>query len=226
MKKALRNSVTAIWLGWIGMGIVAKANEPDKNPRLFVCVRNYAKVSSQNMRYAEKVAKRIFARAGVETTWEDYIPSSNDTELSREGKFSHCASMLPTMDVNLTNDHAGLSLADDVLGMAPGTDEGGHIVYVFADVADKVMEYPQTAERSDILGHAIAHEIGHILTHVVKHSPTGLMRATWQEEDFRAMAQLRLNFNSEQAARIREEVTIRTHEQALLKLSANSLDHK
>jgi len=220
MKKALRNSVTAIWMGWIGLGIIAKANEPDAKPNFFVCVHNYARVPSNTMNDAEKVAKRIFEQAGVETTWMDFVPSSAD---ALAGK-TPCASTLPRMYVNLVDHYPSYSLAGNVLGLAPGTDEDGERqnVYVFEQVADKMVQQQQIAVRSDILGHAMAHEIGHVLAHVTKHSPTGLMKANWQREDFRAMVMCSLNFNSEQASRIREEVSRRTREHALLQLAANS----
>ena len=223
MKKALRSSVTAIWMGWIGLGIMAKANEPDAKPKFFVCVHNYARVSSNTMKEAEKVGKRIFELAGVETIWMDFVPSSVD---AMAGKIP-CVTTLPKMYVNLV-DHPISSLAGNVLGLAPGTDEDGERqnVYVFEQVADKVLEQQKIAMRSDILGHAMAHEIGHVLAHVAKHSPTGLMKANWQGEDFRAMVMCALNFNSEQASRIREEVSRRSREQALSQLAANSQDNK
>jgi hypothetical protein len=226
MKWVLRNSVAAIWMGWIGLGMMANAKEPDAKPKFFVCVHNYAGVPSHIMRDAEIVAKQIFDHAGVETIWEDFTPSSADAELSREGKFFHCASSLPIMDVNL-QDHTSFSLAGNVLGIAPGASEdGAHTVYVFENVADNVMEHQRNAEKSQILGHTMAHEIGHILAHVVKHTSTGLMRANWQTEDFRAMAQLCLNFNGEQATRIREEVTRRSRQHALLQFAGNPEENK
>jgi hypothetical protein len=227
MKNALRNSVTAIWMGWIGLGMMANANEPDAKPKFFVCVHNYARVSSHIVRAAEKVAKQIFDQAGVDTTWEDFIPSSSDAELSREGTFFHCESTLPIMDVNLLDHHGSFSLGDNVLGLAAGADEdGARTVYVFEKVADDLTESQHFVVRSQILGHAMAHEIGHILAHVIRHYTTGLMKARWETEDFRAMAQLRLNFNAEQAARIREEVIQRTRQHALLQIAATSQENK
>jgi hypothetical protein len=223
MNKALRNSLMATWMGCMGLGMVAKADESTAKPKFSVCVLNYAHVPSSTLREAEKVAKGIFERAGVETTWTDFEPPSTSEVPSMAGKIP-CASTLLMMHVNLVGDPKSFARADNTLGMAPGNSGNGErsLVYVFEQVADEMIQQQHIADRSDILGHAMAHEIGHILSRIENHSPTGLMRANWQREDFQAMVRRRLNFDCGQAARIREEVARRARQQAISQLAANS----
>jgi hypothetical protein len=49
-----------------------------------------------------------------------------------------------------------------------------------------------------VLAYAAAHEIGHLLLGEHAHTPRGLMKANWDRNDFRAIDQHNLHFNSEQ----------------------------
>jgi hypothetical protein len=225
MKKVLRNSLIAAGFGLMELGMVAYAKEAGSKPQFAVCVHNYAGVRLSTLRHAEKITKEIFERTGVETTWMNDASSSSDTPRDTTLE-ARCESAMPVMYVNLVkqiidSDHR---LSSNVLGIAFGSPEeqDRHIVHVSENVADRLIHEQKIADKSEILGHAMAHELGHILAHVHEHSPTGLMRANWQEEDFRAMTKEALNFNSEQAARIRQEVTRRTRDLATLQLAANA----
>lgn len=221
MKRALRNSLIAAGIGLMQLAMVAYAKEGGSKPQFSICVHNNAGVRISTLRHAEQIAKEIFERTGVETTWMDDGPSS--TASRRNAALEACCeSAIPLMYVDLVeriidSDH---KLPGNVLGIAFGSpqEQDRYIVHVSEKIADRLIHVKMIADKSEILGHAMAHELGHILAHVHEHSPTGLMRANWQEEDFRAMTKGTLNFNSEQAARIREEVTRRTHDLATLQL--------
>ncbi len=58
------------------------------------------------------------------------------------------------------------------------------------------------ASRSDILGHAMAHEIGHPLLGPGP-SPIGVMRGEWRSNDLENAARNRLGFTPEQATLLR-----------------------
>jgi hypothetical protein len=55
----------------------------------------------------------------------------------------------------------------------------------------------------------IAHEIGHLLLGTNSHSGKGLMSASWDLGDMRAIARGRLNFGSDESAKMRAEVARR-----------------
>ena len=49
-----------------------------------------------------------------------------------------------------------------------------------------------------VLSYAAAHEAGHLLLGDEAHTPQGLLKADWETDDFRAMAQNRFHFSAEQ----------------------------
>ena len=70
-----------------------------------------------------------------------------------------------------------------------------------------------TAEEYQVLGAAIAHEIGHLFLGPNSHSPVGIMRAGWKEEDLLKVSQARLTFTPDQAQLIRTKVRARQEQQ-------------
>ena len=58
----------------------------------------------------------------------------------------------------------------------------------------------EAAKRSNreqpILAHVLAHEIAHVLQGISRHSETGVMKAQWNDRDYDAMEQERLEFTS------------------------------
>ncbi len=57
-----------------------------------------------------------------------------------------------------------------------------------------------------LLGAAIAHELGHMLLPPGSHASRGLMRTTWDREQFRSVANGLLHFSPQSAAQIRRSV--------------------
>ena len=54
-----------------------------------------------------------------------------------------------------------------------------------------------------VLSYAAAHEVGHLLLGDDAHTPQGLMKADWESDDFRAMAQNRFRFSPEQTRELK-----------------------
>jgi hypothetical protein len=65
---------------------------------------------------------------------------------------------------------------------------------------------------SDTLAEVAVHEIGHVLFRSSDHSPTGLMRARWDRQDFQNAAIGNLLFTPRQAEIIQAEVSARMKE--------------
>src|SRR5579871_563824 len=55
------------------------------------------------------------------------------------------------------------------------------------------------------MGYALAHEIGHLLLGE-KHAATGLMRAVWTKEEYRAMTQSWLGFSASERQALRDAI--------------------
>jgi hypothetical protein len=72
----------------------------------------------------------------------------------------------------------------------------------------RVHEYAKEriAAHSQILGHAIAHEMGHLLLGSAPHCRFGIMRGAWTAEDLRSITRGALLFSPDQAALIRQAV--------------------
>jgi hypothetical protein len=69
------------------------------------------------------------------------------------------------------------------------------------------------AEEYQVLGGAMAHEIGHLFLGPNSHSPVGIMRAGWKEEDLKRASQAGLMFTADEARRIRAEIRHRQEPQ-------------
>jgi hypothetical protein len=83
------------------------------------------------------------------------------------------------------------------LGQSIATRDGGTYASVFLHLAEE--EAAQTnLPRILILSYAAAHEVGHLLLGDQAHTPQGLMKADWEADDFRSMAQNRFYFSREQ----------------------------
>jgi predicted transcriptional regulator len=79
----------------------------------------------------------------------------------------------------------------------------------------------KNASKSQILGHAIAHEIGHLLLGPDRHSDRGIMRANWGRRDLQEAARGQLFFTIEQGERIRTEVCARMDQSAAPQVAAS-----
>jgi hypothetical protein len=95
-----------------------------------------------------------------------------------------------------------------VLGAAIRTPHGTKVAYVFyRRVEAEAAQY--SVSPAFILACAMAHEIGHLLLpgglHEGGHSPTGLMRPTWNRDDFIRADRGQPRFDDDQAALIRDQ---------------------
>ncbi len=88
------------------------------------------------------------------------------------------------------------------LGQSIATHDGGTYASVYLKLAEE--EAAETnLPRILVLSYAAAHEVGHLLLGDEAHTPQGLMKADWEAEDFRAMAQNRFHFSAEQTRELR-----------------------
>jgi len=93
-----------------------------------------------------------------------------------------------------------------VMGAAIETDGGLAIAYVFyRRVEVEARQYGSS--EALVLACAIAHEVAHLLLPGRAHSALGLMRASWDRDDFGRAERGQLRFSDEEAALIRARVT-------------------
>jgi hypothetical protein len=125
---------------------------------------------------AQAVASRIFAGAGVRINWRTSLPSGDQSK--RE------PAIMVTLAERTPADYLPGALA------AARVFEAVHITVFW----DRVECRSRWAPTSVVLAHVLVHEITHILQGVDRHSESGIMKAQWTIDDYRAMASKPLSF--------------------------------
>lgn len=169
----------------LAMVVLAALNRPAaaQNPAVNVIIRNDAGVPEQMVAAAQEIVTKIYADAGVEVAW---TRGHHITIVLMPQAAADRMRQLP-----------------NTMGFAPGdVTARGRVAYVLEHrVADVARGY--STEVEVVLGAAIAHELGHLLLPINAHSPRGLMRAKWNQADFRNARSGRLLFTAGQSEQIR-----------------------
>jgi hypothetical protein len=166
-------------------GCWAAGNVGNPEPQVAIRLLDSDRVAGLDLRTAKDVASMILTTAGVHVGWQDGGALHTSAE-TIDIRFSHST---------LRNGTAG------ALAVSLPYARGGVRITVFVDrVADYANRNPLFMPR--ILGHVLAHEIGHVLRGTDAHSLTGVMKAHWDRDDYRAMRVKIIEFTSDDAARI------------------------
>ena len=217
MKKTLASAMMAAGILTVGLGTIggAAAAESTESPtHLTVNVRNYAQLDRKTLVRAGAVAKRRLQKAGVEVTIVVLDPDEKYQEGVTQGSLNFSIKVLSR---EMTEK---LGLPTTRMGLAPGLDEDldRTEAFVFAQVAADLARKQADPGLTEILGHAMAHEIGHLFN--LCHGPQGIMHGDWDEKDLYNMSMGRLNFSREEAAQIRAEVSRRTRQSATVEMAS------
>ena len=139
----------------------------DDQPMLVLHVDNYARIPPATLARAEAEAARVYAAAGVRTTWVH----GDDEANARDAGGLHLRVLLLCKDMTrrkVETDRIG----DYVLGRAAHPTARA---YIFTPrVVDAALRHSRSFEK--VLGSIIAHEVGHLLLPEGSHSATGIMR--------------------------------------------------
>jgi hypothetical protein len=160
-------------------------------------IYNYAGVPPAELAAARADADRIFHEAGLSLAWKICrVPNGSDgdacLELLRDrGEF---VLRLQTAANGRIPSHValGTSLIDSRTGEGVLITLDPGLVHAIAAQA--------AADRSTVLGRAIAHEVGHLLIGTPNHSAHGLMRALWTQQQLRGNTPTDWLFSEDQAA--------------------------
>jgi hypothetical protein len=173
------------------------AGGPPSNLKLTVQVYNSASVAPGTLIAAEDEGARIFREMGIAVRWLN-CPLT----ISEAAANPICIAPVPPsrIAVRITSEMPA-NLAESSLGVA-FTETGIYVTIYYPRVEESAKE--GIANHSQILGHAIAHEMGHMLLGPVPHSRFGIMRGAWTAEDLRSIAMGAFLFKPYQSVLIRQ----------------------
>lgn len=165
--------------------------------QLRVSIFNSSPISPATIGRAESEAGRVLRDAGVEVIWLDCF---QDAQHKAPPGLCSEASFPSHLHLGILRVSRGLKAS--TLGISFSA-ENGHGCYadLFYEPIQQLQEETH-ASSSVILGHAMAHELGHLLLGTNSHSPSGLMRAHWTQEDLDKASKGNLRFSREQSLRI------------------------
>ena len=162
---------------------IAYAAEPGNVWTIDLQVENEARVPARVLETTRAEVARIFANAGLTVRW---------TEIA------------PRFTVKIVPQVLGYGRAGSpVMGVALRRTNGSTAQIFFKQVQDFARTYH--VDLTTILAYVIAHEVGHLLLPGHGHSPSGLMRADWDNPLARDVVKGSLTFTEAQAARIRAD---------------------
>ena len=183
------------------------ADPLERQLKMHVRVYDYAPVPPKVLAKAEAEAEMIFREAGVEVTWENSTPPKDVTKAK---PVSPRPADSAGVDLRIVIHFESIpgALRHDSMGFAVPPDTAT----ISLEWGDKLASLG-IAEEYQVLGGAMAHEIGHLFLGPNSHSPVGIMRAGWKDQDLLEASQARLSFTDKQAMRIRAEVRHRQEQQ-------------
>ena len=187
---------------------MAIAKETSANRTITLRVYNNATVPDKTWMEAEREVTRIFAKLRVKATWAGALTVQADAPYD----FSLAVIILNRSAAAL------LPRSKTAMGHTPqGEDiKQGRVTYIFYDrVEDFTHTFQQRSVATDnvhTLAYTIAHEIGHLLLPSEPHSLTGIMRCSWELDDFKHMINGELSFGPQWGELIKDAVLRRSQE--------------
>lgn len=167
---------------------------------MHVRVYDYAQVPPRVLAMGEAQVEMIFRQAGVDVNWENLTPPEDPSQAKPVSPHPAGSAGIDLRLVRRFESSAPM-LRYDSMGFAVPPDTAA----ISLEWVDKFASLG-IAEEYQVLGAAMAHEIGHLFLGSNSHSPVGIMRAGWKEEDLLKASQARLTFTPDQARRILAEV--------------------
>jgi hypothetical protein len=190
----------------VGESLIAADKE---RPTIHIFTYNCARFSNATLEEAEAVAARVLFIAGIETRWSQCRESEADSNAGPnpcrlEGGQGIYLLLIPrAMPAHWASGKTSLGFS-----IIPGGGKKGDTAYVFPHRVEEIAAAGRVSA-SQVLGHAMAHEIGHLLLNSNEHSDVGIMQADWCYEQTELLRNGRLWFTSAQSRRMRAEVLAR-----------------
>jgi len=197
-------SLKTLFGSWflVGLSVMPHAGAAEPKLGITVQVYNWAHVAPGTLTAAEGEDTRIFREAGVGVLWLNCPLSPAEAQES-----PICAEPCPRgrFVVRIVSD-VPAGFGETSLGVA--LNDTGIYASVFYRRVDEFAK-EGIATHSQILGHAMAHEIGHLLLDLRGHAAFGIMRGRWNVQDLRSASMGTLLFSPRESALIRDAATRR-----------------
>jgi len=171
----------------------ARAASADEPPRQVITVRvyDYTAAPAAMLSRAKEDVSRIYRQAGIDIRWID-TPDTNPA-----------AAFAIQIMIRRRPVDGSTSASGSVMGSSLGdTHDVDGSAFVFRDRVTHVAHGRQQ-DVARVLGYAMAHEMGHLLLPYPAHSTNGMMRAAWDGDDLRHIANGSMLFTPAQATLIR-----------------------
>ena len=152
--------------------------------------------------HAEVTHDGVFRQAGLKTVWVECPVAPEEASRSSScPKDANPRDLVLKIIPQFNSKREGFS--DSLFGFAAG--------FQVSVISERVEDIARASDclPSQILGLMIAHEIGHALLGPHSHSPKGIMRPLWGENDFREATRHSLGFEDKQVAQIRLSLSMR-----------------
>ena len=171
--------------------------------RIRLDVYNYAHVENPTLSMARRELTEIFEAMRVSTQWQDTT--------GRENRPSDCVYSLKIFILGPSGEAAARNQLALGFSSANRSDDQRGAAYVIYPRIEKFVRTHDNANQrgrrlGQVLAHAIAHEIGHILLSTSTHSQTGIMRASWQDDEYKLMVAGQLGFTAMQTEVMRSKL--------------------
>jgi len=176
------------WLCGVLFATLAFAGET-----MNVSVCPLGRVSAKAVTGAEAEAVTLFRGIDVEIVWK----GCEEAPIGQEAADQHW------FTVRLRDDGPAVEAetpSTDMLGAAFFSDNGGYVADVYYREI-QTLSSRKAIEPSTLLAYVMAHELGHLLLGP-EHSPSGIMRAAWDNKDLEAVRMGWLQFGRAEIARI------------------------
>lgn len=168
-------------------------------------VYDFAKLSESEQNSVRKDLTQLMQPVGIRLDW---IDCGRGAELVREERCGHAKLGDLFLRIVTGQPVEGSRLDSGYLGLAEqGWGGRGRLTVMVRSVRDAASGTHW--QFSELLAHAIAHEIGHLLG-LLEHSEYGVMRADWRKGVIHRMTHAALVFSASEGERMREEVRFRT----------------
>lgn len=205
---ALWSSFLTLTIVGVSQGTSARTPAPTVlrvGPMIRLRIYNYG-ISRTLLLRSESEATTILNHAGLAAGWVD-CPLSAQESSSYPACLNTRGNADFTIKILTARDAQRIALHQNAIGQALEClgDRNGCSAYIFyRDVKELARE--RDASESQLLGHALAHEIGHLLLGANSHTSEGIMRANWRQPELDTIARAHLFFTEEQSKRMRDEV--------------------